>query len=114
MCQLLFNEDDADLGADEVVDILEDGVHPGKKVVSGEGWDSTPLDGWRIIDLPGVPASRFHDLKRVELGPDNELTRRRAQRVELTGPQRAALDASKRLTGLREVDLDVRTSTRVP
>lgn len=114
MCQLLFYESSGDFTRDEVVDVLEDGVHPGKKVVSGEAWDSPPRGDWRIIQVPGVPAMRFAAMKRVELGPEGALIRRRTQRVNLTGAQRAALDSAKRLVVATEAALAVRDSPARP
>lgn len=72
-----------------VVDILEDGQEAGKEIESGS-W-------WRIIEVPGEPASQFGDL----LGGDpefnselfaalNPLPRKRVQRLDLDAIESAA------------------------
>lgn len=113
MCQLLINLNDGDLNDSEVVEVLEDGVHPGRKIVPGDAWDGTPVDGWRIIHVSDAPASAFHDLRRVELDADGELVRRRARELNLTAGQRANLNSQKRIT-LPEAAVARRNSTRLP
>lgn len=62
------------LGIDEqVLSVLDDGVHPGRKVVSDDAWDSTPQRMFRVVHVPGIRASVFAQL----LEPDADRAKRR-------------------------------------
>ena len=37
----------------DLVELLDDGVHAGNKVISGPNWDDQPLSDWEILDVAG-------------------------------------------------------------
>ena len=58
--------------SDEVLIVLEDGVHPGYKVVSDpDVWNSAPLSKFRRILSAGEPASAFAHFMQEDVDAGN-------------------------------------------
>ena len=53
----------------DIIDVLNDGVHPGTKIVSGPNWDD-PADGgdFVIVDIPGVTRKQARQAVANQLG----------------------------------------------
>jgi len=92
MAQLILG-----LKTDEILAVLADGVHPGKKVVRDPGvWDSPPLANYKIIRVPGEDPSEFEPLMRRDIDP--HLNVKRARILDISVANKAILDSTRELT----------------
>lgn len=111
MCQLIFRTvpplDPDDVRPTEVTEILEDGAHPGAKVVMGPLWNSRPFPGWAIVHVPGVRKVDMLELITPELDPDDQNFVGRLRTVE---PDLSVADVQE----LAQERTIVRTRAEVP
>jgi hypothetical protein len=65
------NPDQKGVQQGDIVELLQDGQHPGKSVVSGT-WDSAAIGGFAIIDIPGATRKqvRMQVCSRLGIGLD--------------------------------------------
>lgn len=77
----------------EVVAVLADEAHPGRKVVEAE-WNSRPFPRFRCVHVPGEDVREFADLQERDLE-----TTVLINRIDFL-PAQAALLASKRMITL--------------